>query len=144
MLNSHPGPIQLTCKTHTTAGPFLHLRTTLLVLVFVTVIMGNKPKVEVLQAEVDEDDQSFFRLRVDGRAIKYLTVEPGLYSAEDMCFGPSLLSRLPDLPLETGMMGWWPETQIAVNRSLRVPAGLNSLPLDIGGTESTSINWILR
>ncbi|KAH2761566.1 hypothetical protein KXW10_000388 [Aspergillus fumigatus] len=60
--------------------------------------MCNKPKVEVLQAEVDENDQSFFRLRVDGRAIKYLTVEPGLYNAEDMCFGPSLLSILPSFP----------------------------------------------
>ncbi|EAW10802.1 uncharacterized protein ACLA_052750 [Aspergillus clavatus NRRL 1] len=60
--------------------------------------MGSKPKVEVLQAEVDENDQSFFRLRVDGRSIKYLTVQPGLYSAEDMCFGPSLLSILPEIP----------------------------------------------
>lgn len=60
--------------------------------------MGNKLKVEVLQTEVDENNQSFFRLRVDGRAIKYLTVEPGLYRAEDMRFGPSLLSILPDFP----------------------------------------------
>jgi hypothetical protein len=60
--------------------------------------MGNKAKVEVLQAEVNENDQSFFRLCVDGRAIKYLTIEPGLYIVEDMCFGPSLLSILPDFP----------------------------------------------
>jgi hypothetical protein len=37
------------------------------------------------------------------------------------------------------MMGWWPETQTAVNRSLLVPVGLNSLLLDIGGTESSLI-----
>ncbi|KAE8404595.1 alpha-galactosidase A precursor [Aspergillus pseudonomiae] len=60
--------------------------------------MGNQPKIDVLQAEVDENDQSFFRLLVDGRAVKYITVEPGLYSVEDMCFGPSLISILPELP----------------------------------------------
>ncbi|GAD96249.1 conserved hypothetical protein [Paecilomyces variotii No. 5] len=47
--------------------------------------MQNQP-VELLQAEVDEDDQSFFRLLVNGKAIKYLTVDPGLYAVEDICF----------------------------------------------------------
>lgn len=60
--------------------------------------MDNQPKIELLQAEVDENDQSFFRLLVHGRAIKYITVEPGIYSSEDMCFGPFLVSILPKLP----------------------------------------------
>ncbi|KAJ5443850.1 alpha-galactosidase A precursor [Penicillium daleae] len=60
--------------------------------------MNNQPKIELLQAEVDENDQSFFRLLVDSRSIKYITVEPGIYSAEDMCFGPSLVSLLPKFP----------------------------------------------
>lgn len=60
--------------------------------------MDNQPKIELLQAEVDENDQSFFRHLVDGRSIKYITVEPGIYSSEDMCFGPSLVSILPKLP----------------------------------------------
>jgi predicted Ser/Thr protein kinase len=60
--------------------------------------MCSQQKVELLQAEVDENDQSFFRLLVDGRAIKYVTVEPGLYTVEDMCFGPSLVSLLPEFP----------------------------------------------
>jgi predicted Ser/Thr protein kinase len=59
---------------------------------------NQKAKIELLQAEVDENDQSFFRLLVDGQAIKYITIEPGIYSTEDMCFGPSLVSLLPDLP----------------------------------------------
>ncbi|RHZ54869.1 uncharacterized protein CDV56_107894 [Aspergillus thermomutatus] len=59
---------------------------------------NSKSKIELLQAEVDENDQSFFRLLVDGHAIKYITIEPRTYSAEDMCFGPSLASVLPDLP----------------------------------------------
>jgi predicted Ser/Thr protein kinase len=60
--------------------------------------MYDQPKIELLQAEVDENDQSFFRLLVDGLSIKYITVEPGIYSAEDMCFGPSLVSLLPKFP----------------------------------------------
>lgn len=58
----------------------------------------DKPKIELLQAEVDEDDQGFFRLLVDDLSIKYITVEPGIYSAEEMCFGPSLVSLLPTFP----------------------------------------------
>lgn len=60
--------------------------------------MENQPAFELLQAEVDEDDQSFFRVLVDGSSIKYITVEAGLYSTEDMCFGPSLVSILPKFP----------------------------------------------
>ncbi|GES57890.1 alpha-galactosidase agla [Aspergillus terreus] len=60
--------------------------------------MDNHPKIELLQAEVDENDESFFRLLVDGQTIKYITIESGIYSTEDMCFGPSLVSILPELP----------------------------------------------
>ncbi|KAJ6131319.1 alpha-galactosidase A precursor [Penicillium sp. IBT 18751x] len=60
--------------------------------------MDNKPAIELLQAEVAENDQSFFRVLVDGLSIKYITVEPGVYSTEDMCFGPSLVSILPKFP----------------------------------------------
>jgi hypothetical protein len=60
--------------------------------------MHERPKIELLQAEVDENDQSFFRLLVDGQDIKYVTIEPGLCATEDMYFGPSLVSLLPELP----------------------------------------------
>jgi hypothetical protein len=60
--------------------------------------MGNQPKIELLQAEVDENDQSFFQVLVDGLSIKYITVEPGIYSTEDMCFGSFLVSVLPTFP----------------------------------------------
>jgi hypothetical protein len=60
--------------------------------------MNNQPIIELLQAEVDENDQSFCRVLVDGLSIKYITVEPGIYSAEDMYFDPSLVSLLPKLP----------------------------------------------
>jgi hypothetical protein len=58
----------------------------------------NQMKIELLQAEVDENDQSFFRLLVNGRKIKYVTINAGLYSADDMCFGPSLVSLILTLP----------------------------------------------
>ena len=66
--------------------------------------MDNQAEIELLQAEVDENDESFFRLLVDGRSIKYITVEPGIYSAEDMCFGPSLVFSCQNFPQETGTM----------------------------------------
>lgn len=55
----------------------------------------NKMRIELLQAEVDENDQSFFRLLVNDRNIKYVTIDPGLYSVDDVYFGPSLVSLLP-------------------------------------------------
>ncbi|BDD61733.1 hypothetical protein MPDQ_001497 [Monascus purpureus] len=55
-------------------------------------------RIELLQVEADENDQSFFRVLVDGRTVKYITIDPGIFSIEDMCFGPSLTSILPDLP----------------------------------------------
>jgi hypothetical protein len=60
--------------------------------------MGSQSNIELLQAEVDENDESFFRLLVDAKAIKYITIETGIYSVEDMCFGPSLASILPKFP----------------------------------------------
>ncbi|KAF2106087.1 alpha-galactosidase A precursor [Lophiotrema nucula] len=56
------------------------------------------PDVQLLQASVDSDDESEFRILVDGRSIRYLTIDPGLYDVGDMCFGPSLISMLPPLP----------------------------------------------
>lgn len=52
-------------------------------------MMGNQMRVELLQAEGDESDQSFLRLLVDGRTIKHITIERGMYSPDDMCFGLS-------------------------------------------------------
>lgn len=72
--------------------------------------MGNQPVIELLQAEVDENDQSFFRVLVDGLSIKYITVEPDIYSTEDMCFSPSLVSVLPTFPI-----GDWNDGLVAKN-----------------------------
>ncbi|KAL4804628.1 hypothetical protein BDV18DRAFT_161723 [Aspergillus unguis] len=70
---------------------------------------------ELLQAEVDSTEQSFLRLLVHGR-IKYLTIEPHLYSDEDMCFAPSLFSILPPFP-----PGDWNDGLIAKDPSTGLP-----------------------
>lgn len=67
--------------------------------------MVEQPKIELLQAEVAEDDESFLRVLVDDVSIKYITVEQGLYSAEDLCFGPTLPSILPKFPPGDGNDG---------------------------------------
>lgn len=72
--------------------------------------MNGQPEIELLQAEVNENDESYFRVLVDGLVIKYITVEPGLYSSEDMCFGPSLVSLLPKFP-----PGDWNDGRVAKN-----------------------------
>ncbi|KAF1916784.1 hypothetical protein BDU57DRAFT_587687 [Ampelomyces quisqualis] len=47
---------------------------------------------------VDSEGQSEFRILVDRKFIKYLTIDPGLYDVSDMCFAPTLISMLPPLP----------------------------------------------
>jgi hypothetical protein len=52
----------------------------------------------VLQASVDLLDESQFRILVDGKFVKYLTIDAKLYSADDTCFELSLISILPPVP----------------------------------------------
>ncbi|PPJ56987.1 hypothetical protein CBER1_00528 [Cercospora berteroae] len=54
--------------------------------------------IQLLLASVDEDEESHFRFLCDGKHVKYLTVAAGLYTAEEMCFGPVFVSLLPHLP----------------------------------------------
>lgn len=73
---------------------------------------GTIPDIQVLQASVDSEDQSEFRILVDRNFIKYLTIDPGLYDVSDMCFAPSLISMLPPLP-----PGDWNKGYISHNTS---------------------------
>ncbi|KAG6823154.1 hypothetical protein H0H92_011199 [Tricholoma furcatifolium] len=54
--------------------------------------------IKLLQVSADPFDESYFRILVDGKFVKYLTIDPNLYSVDDMCFEPSLISILPPLP----------------------------------------------
>lgn len=77
---------------------------------------GILPDIQLLQASVDPDDQSEFRVLVDGKFVKYLIIDPGLYDVGDMCFGPSLISMLPSLP-----PGDWNKGHISHNISTGRP-----------------------
>ncbi len=69
------------------------------------------PSIVLLNCEVDADGISDFRLLVNGKFVKYVTIDPGLYDSGDMCFGPSLISMLPPLP-----PGEWNEGYISRNQ----------------------------
>jgi hypothetical protein len=53
---------------------------------------------QLLQACVDEDEESYLRFLVEERSIKYLSVAANLYAADDLCFGPTIASVLPAFP----------------------------------------------
>jgi predicted Ser/Thr protein kinase len=55
-------------------------------------------QIQLLQACVDEETESEFRILVNNKYIKYMTIDHGLYNVEDMCFGPSLIELLPPFP----------------------------------------------
>ncbi|TKA23430.1 hypothetical protein B0A50_07306 [Salinomyces thailandicus] len=59
-----------------------------------------EPKTRVLQACIDDDDgdESYFRVLINGVAIKYITIPPGIFSVDDMCFSPVLMTLLPPFP----------------------------------------------
>ncbi|KAH7398263.1 alpha-galactosidase A precursor [Pyrenochaeta sp. MPI-SDFR-AT-0127] len=77
--------------------------------------------IQVLQASVDPEDQSEFRILVNRKIVKYLTIDPGLYDVDDMCFGPSLTSMIPSLPAVTHL--WHPlqvdHLELHLGRKLR-------------------------
>jgi predicted Ser/Thr protein kinase len=71
---------------------------------------------QLLQACVDEDDDSYLRFLVDGKSIKYITIAPGIFATDDMCFGPSITRLLPPLPT-----GDWNHGYIARNPRTSLP-----------------------
>lgn len=71
---------------------------------------GHPPNIQVLQASVDPEDESEFRILIDNKFVKYITIDGGLYDRDEMCFGPSLISLLPPLPL-----GNWNKGHISRN-----------------------------
>ena len=55
--------------------------------------------IKMLQCSVDPlDGESEFRILVNDKFVKYLTIDGGLYDADDMCFEPSFISIIPPLP----------------------------------------------
>ncbi|KAI0190833.1 alpha-galactosidase A precursor [Astrocystis sublimbata] len=55
-------------------------------------------RIKLLQASVDEDDESHFRLLINDKTVKYIIIDAGLFDTDDMCFAPSLIDLLPPFP----------------------------------------------
>ncbi|KAK6072523.1 hypothetical protein SCUP515_07354 [Seiridium cupressi] len=66
--------------------------------------------VQLLAALVDsnDDDESEYRFLVDGKHVKYVTVDPGVIPRDDRTFAPVLLAALPPFP-----SGDWNEGHIS-------------------------------
>ena len=60
----------------------------------------------LLQASVDEEYESEFRILVGKKFVKYLIIESNLYEPDDMVFEPTLVSMLPPLPAGDGNFGY--------------------------------------
>jgi predicted Ser/Thr protein kinase len=101
-------------------------------------------KLQMLQAAVVENDLSFFRLLVDGRSIKYVTIEAGLYPQDDMCFGPSLVEHL--LPIFPG--GDWNDGLVAKDEQTGQPHFARTVKTTFSGIRDeelwhgTSIDYV--
>jgi hypothetical protein len=56
--------------------------------------------VEILNQEIDYEGNtpSYYRMLVNKKHFKYITIEPKIYEADDLCFPPILLSKLPPFP----------------------------------------------
>lgn len=56
--------------------------------------------VEILNQEIDCEDStlSYYRMLVNKKHFKYITIEPKIYEIDDLCFPPILLSKLPQFP----------------------------------------------
>ena len=62
--------------------------------------MATNAYLQILHLSVDLDGlESNFRVLVDGKDIKYLTIDCGVYDTDDLVFPPALVSTSPPLPL---------------------------------------------
>lgn len=66
------------------------------------------PRIEILNQDIDIENilPSYFRILVDGKRFKYITVDPGTYLARDLCFPSLLLKKLPPFPSEGNAESW--------------------------------------
>lgn len=86
---------------------------------------------QLLQASVDQDDDSYIRLLVDGKHIKYITIAPGVFAPEDICFGPSITSLLPVMPT-----GDWNYGHILQDRQKNQPYFAQAVKRELKGIKN--------
>ncbi|KAK4040024.1 alpha-galactosidase a precursor [Parachaetomium inaequale] len=90
--------------------------------------------VQLLAALVDFDDkeESEYRFLVDGRHVKYVTVDPGVLPKDDRTFAPVLLPLLPPFPL-----GDWNEGHISKDAQNGRPVFANVNKSSLPGVKNT-------
>ncbi|KAH3910768.1 hypothetical protein HBH56_146080 [Parastagonospora nodorum] len=90
---------------------------------------SNIADIQVLQMSVDLEHQpSEFRILVDRKFVKYLTIDPGLYHVDVMCLAPVLISMLPPLP-----PGDWNQGRISRDTSTGRPHFANVTKAQLPG-----------
>ena len=79
--------------------------------------MANEAYLQILHLSVDLDgSESHYRVLVDGKDIKYLTIDYGVYDADEMAFPSALVPKLPSLP-----DGHWNLGHITMSENTRDP-----------------------
>ncbi|KAJ9639530.1 hypothetical protein H2201_002814 [Coniosporium apollinis] len=64
----------------------------------------------MLNAEIDSEEESYYRFLVDDQHVKYVTIDAKLYPCDDMGFAPALILQLPAFPA-----GDWNVGHISLN-----------------------------
>lgn len=60
--------------------------------------MANYGRIRLLNVEVDREDVSDYRMLVDGKSFKYITIDPGVYNPNEMTFDQVIIPQLPLMP----------------------------------------------
>ncbi|PQE19929.1 alpha-galactosidase A precursor protein [Rutstroemia sp. NJR-2017a BVV2] len=70
--------------------------------------MFQQKRVEILNQDTDiaNIEPSFFRILLDGKHFKYITIDPGTYSTKELCLTSVLQKKLPRLPEEEETQPW--------------------------------------
>ncbi|CAI7605418.1 unnamed protein product [Penicillium glandicola] len=93
--------------------------------------MQTQRSITLLQAEADDNDESYFRLLING-SVRYITIAHGIWGTEDMCFGPSLASILPDLPV-----GDWNDGLVTKHQETGEPYFARATRTSFSGVKNT-------
>lgn len=90
--------------------------------------------IQLLATLVDssDDDESEYRFLVDGKHVKYVTVDPGVLPRDDRTFAPILLATLPPFP-----PGDWNEGHITKNPQSGHPVFSRYTRSDLPGISNT-------
>jgi hypothetical protein len=103
--------------------------------------MAALERIQILNIEVDPTDVSEFRVLVDGKSFKYLTIDPGLYDKNDLTWDRKLIPILPPLP-----DGDWNEGHIAHHPERGAPQFARhekvTLPTISNVWHTTYIDWL--